>query len=99
MVYGSAISGLFTSVGRLSEGSLNEVFGMSHTVICYKCNRSVTPLERREKDKKAKRTWLITYCPYKRCNANIDIQPAPAVRLWNGTNFFSTEDLPDDTHP
>lgn len=63
---------------------------MSHQVICYKCNRSVTPLERREKDKKAKRSWLITYCPYERCAANIDIQLTSSIKIWNGS-FFQDE--------
>lgn len=59
---------------------------MSH-VICWKCQRSVEPLERRATDKKAKKAWLITYCPFERCNANIDIVPASAVKLWNGSYF------------
>lgn len=64
-------------------------------VICWKCRRSVEPLERRESDKKAKKAWLITYCPYERCNANIDIGPASAVKLWNGSYFADeTNDTP-----
>jgi hypothetical protein len=60
-------------------------------VICWKCQRSVEPLERREKDRKSKKTWLITYCPYERCAANLDIKDAPAIRLWNGS-FFENPD-------
>ena len=59
-------------------------------VVCWKCQRSVEPLSRREKDKKAKKTWLISYCPFERCNANLDIVPAPPIRLWNGS-FFQDE--------
>ena len=56
-------------------------------IICWKCNRSVEPLERREKDKKAKKTWLITYCPFERCAANLDIVPATSIKIWNGSYF------------
>jgi hypothetical protein len=66
------------------------------SIICWKCKRSVEPLERREKDKKHRKTWLITYCPFERCNANLDIQDAPAIRLWNGREFFNPDD-PDAT--
>jgi hypothetical protein len=59
-------------------------------LICWKCNRSVEPLTRREKDKKAKKTWQISYCPFERCAANLDIREAPPVRLWNGS-FFEEE--------
>lgn len=62
-------------------------------VICWKCRRSVEALERREKDKKARKTWLITYCPYERCNANIDLVPATPVRLWDGTMFRDENDV------
>jgi hypothetical protein len=61
-------------------------------IVCWKCHRSITPLERRERDKKARRTWLITYCPYERCGANLDIVPAPEVRLWNGSFFEDPEE-------
>jgi hypothetical protein len=66
---------------------------MSHTV-CWKCKRSVEPLERREKDKKARKTWLISYCPFERCNTNLDIQPAPPVKLWTGS-YFAEENDPE----
>lgn len=36
---------------------------MSHAVICYKCRRSVTPLERQEKDKRAKKLGLSLFVP------------------------------------
>ena len=65
--------------------------------ICFKCNRSVEPLERREKDKKARKTWLITYCPYERCNANLDIVPAPRIALWDGSMFRDDTESSDAT--
>lgn len=52
------------------------------SIICPKCLRSVEPLERLEKDKKARKTWLIKYCSYPRCAFNIDIEPAN-IKLWN----------------
>lgn len=61
-------------------------------IICWKCNRSIVPLERREKDKKGRKTWLITYCPNERCAANLDIVPAPDIKLWNGSSFFNPDD-------
>ena len=61
--------------------------------ICWKCKRSIEPLERREKDKKKNKAWLITYCPFERCAANLDITDAPKVRLWNGS-FFEDPDEP-----
>lgn len=65
-------------------------------VICYKCNRSVKPLERRETDKRGKKTWLISYCPYERCSANLDCVLAPSVKLWNGSYFKDeSDDDPD----
>lgn len=67
-----------------------------YNIICYKCSRSVVPLERRERDKKGRKTWLITYCPYERCGANLDIQLASTIGLWNGKNFFNPDD-PDST--
>lgn len=62
--------------------------------ICWKCSRSVDPLERRERDKKAKKTWLILYCPFERCNANLDILPALPIKMFNGSFF---EDPDDDS--
>ena len=60
--------------------------------ICFKCKRSIEPLERREKDKKGKKTWLITYCPFERCAANLDIVPTIPVKLWNSAQgFFEDE--------
>jgi hypothetical protein len=68
---------------------------MSH-VICFKCSRHIEPLTRREIDKKAKKTWLITYCPYERCNANLDIEPAIPVKIWNQKRgFFQDETDPE----
>lgn len=66
-----------------------------HSQICWKCKRSVEPLERREKDKKTKKVWLILYCPFERCTANLDLIPAPAIRLWNGSSFFNP-DFPNE---
>jgi hypothetical protein len=63
------------------------------SVICWKCKRSVDPLERREKDKKARKTWLITSCPYERCSANLDIVIAPPIKLWDGTMFRDENDV------
>ena len=60
-------------------------------IVCWKCQRSVEPLERRERDKKAKKSWFISYCPFDRCGANLDIYPAPPIKLWNGS-FFESED-------
>lgn len=56
-------------------------------VICWKCKRHIDPLGRREKDKKTNKVWLITYCPYDRCGANLDITPAVPLKLWNGSYF------------
>jgi len=61
---------------------------MSHR-ICWKCQRSVEPLTRTEKDKKKKK-WVIEYCPYERCSANLEILEAPRVKIWNGA-FFEDE--------
>jgi len=62
-----------------------------YSLICWKCKRSVEPLERREKDKKGKKIWLITYCPYERCAANLDITEAPHIKLWDGGSFFDPD--------
>ena len=56
------------------------------SVICYKCRRSVEPLERLEKDKKGK-LWTITYCPFERCGANLEID-ATAIKKWNNLGYF-----------
>lgn len=66
-------------------------------VICYKCSRSVIPLERREKDKRGKRAWIIAYCPYERCAANLDIYLATPIKLWTGAYFADETDV--DTPP
>lgn len=65
---------------------------MSHQ-ICPGCHRTVQPLDRIEKDKKAKKTYRITYCPYDRCNFNLDIEPIN-VKLWNSKDC-SFEDETD----
>lgn len=62
--------------------------------ICWKCSRSIEPLTRTEKDKKTKKVWQIDYCPFERCNANLEIYDAPKIKLWNGTSFFDpNEDI------
>lgn len=66
-------------------------------VICYKCSRSIEPLERREIDRKGKKTWIISYCPYERCAANLDLRQAVPVKLWNGSYF--TDELDDPNSP
>ena len=58
--------------------------------ICWKCSRSVEPLTRMEHDKKKKK-WLIEYCPFERCAANLEILEAPRVKLWNGA-FWEDDD-------
>ena len=68
-------------------------------IICYKCKRSVEPLERREKDKRGKKTYLITYCPYERCSANLDIIPAPSIKIWNGAYFTDETDADATSDP
>lgn len=61
-------------------------------LICFKCQRSIEPIERRERDKKTKKTWLITVCPFERCKANLDIKEAPKVKIWNSKEgFFEDE--------
>jgi hypothetical protein len=61
-------------------------------VICWKCSRSVDPLTRREVDKKNKKAWIISYCPFERCAANLDIKEAPPIKLWNSAKgFFQDE--------
>ncbi len=61
-------------------------------IICWKCSRHIEPLERREVDKKAKKAWTITYCPYERCGANLDIASAIPIKLWNSKQgFFQDE--------
>jgi hypothetical protein len=60
--------------------------------ICFKCKRSVEPLERREKDSKAKKVWLISYCPFERCAANLEITEALKIKVWNGS-FFENETI------
>jgi hypothetical protein len=61
-------------------------------IICWKCSRSVEPLTRREYDKKAKKAWMIVYCPFERCAANLDLYPTVPVKLWNhDKGFFEDE--------
>jgi len=60
--------------------------------VCWKCQRSIEPLERREKDKKGKKIWLITFCPFERCAANLDLREVPKMKLWNGS-FFEEENI------
>jgi len=61
-------------------------------VICWKCKRSVEPVERREKDKKSKKMWLISSCPFERCAANLDLREVGPVRLWNSDKgYFEDE--------
>ena len=55
--------------------------------ICWKCKRSITPAERIETDKKAKKTWLITYCPFERCAANLDLREH-TIKLWNNDKGY-----------
>lgn len=50
--------------------------------MCPECDRSIEPLVRWEKDKKTKKTWMITYCPYDRCGFNLDLEPS-TVQVWN----------------
>lgn len=61
--------------------------------ICKGCNRSVDPLTRTEKDKKTKKSWMILYCPYERCNFNIEIMEAPSVKYWNEMKGFFEDDI------
>lgn len=61
-------------------------------IICWKCRRSVEPLDRRETDKRSHKTWVITYCPFERCNANLDICIAPKIKLWDGKYFIDETD-------
>lgn len=61
-------------------------------IVCPKCLRSIEPLERLEKDKKGKKTWKILYCPFERCNYNIDLEICD-VKLWNAKGYF--EDFTD----
>jgi hypothetical protein len=62
------------------------------SIICWKCQRHIEPLERREVDKKARKVWVITYCPYERCGANLDIEPGKSIKLWNSKQgFFQDE--------
>jgi hypothetical protein len=63
------------------------------SLICWKCRRSVEPLERREKDKKTGKRWLITYCPFERCNANLDIAPTDRIKVWNSQQGFFEDEL------
>jgi len=65
------------------------MYGNKHMpyVICWKCKRSIEPLERLERDKKKSKTYKITYCPFERCNANIDIEEV-TVKLWNQKGYF-----------
>jgi hypothetical protein len=64
-------------------------------VICPGCNRSVEPLERVERDSKAKKakTYKISYCPNTRCNFNIDLEIID-VKLWNNDKGFFEDFLP-----
>ncbi len=59
--------------------------------ICPKCSRSIQPLERIEYDKKSKKTWHILYCPFERCNFNLDISET-TIKLWNNDKGYF-EDL------
>jgi hypothetical protein len=56
-------------------------------IVCPGCKRSVQPLERIETDKKAKKTYRITYCPFERCNFNIDLELVD-IKLWNKAGYF-----------
>lgn len=60
------------------------------SVICYKCRRSIEPLERREK--KGRKIWTIIYCPFERCAANLDLIEAKPMRIWNGSYFVNELD-------
>lgn len=55
---------------------------MSTNVVCPKCQRTITPIERVEKDHKHNKTYKITYCPFERCNFNLDLEQI-TVKLWN----------------
>lgn len=61
--------------------------------VCPGCHRSIEPLTRLEKDKKKGRTYKITYCPYHRCNFNIDIEQI-TVRLWNNDKGYFEDFTP-----
>lgn len=64
---------------------------MSTSVVCWKCRRSMTPLEKREKDPKTKKHWMISYCSFDRCRAALEIDTAPPIKLWNGSFFEEAE--------
>lgn len=59
--------------------------------LCPKCQRSVEPLERLEKDTKSKKNYLIYYCPNDRCKFNLDIEECN-IKLWNHRSKYF-EDL------
>jgi hypothetical protein len=65
---------------------------MSHSEICWKCRRSITPSQRLEKDPKTRKTWLIFACPYERCAANLDLREQ-TIKLWNDTKGFFESDI------
>jgi hypothetical protein len=62
------------------------------SIICPGCRRSVEPLERVERDKKNK-AWKISYCPFERCNFNIDLERIE-VKLWNNDKGYFEDYLP-----
>jgi hypothetical protein len=64
--------------------------------ICWKCSRSIEPLERKEKDKKSKKSWTILYCPFERCKANLDIYPSVNVKMWNSAKGFFEDETEHD---
>jgi hypothetical protein len=53
--------------------------------ICPKCQTSIDPLERLEKD--GAKTWLIRYCPNDRCKYNLDIESVN-IKLWNAKESY-----------
>lgn len=64
-------------------------------VICPGCKRSVAPRQRYEKDKKHKKTWCISYCPFDRCNFNIEIDQV-TTKVWNAMGQYFEDYVPND---
>jgi hypothetical protein len=61
--------------------------------VCPGCKRSILPLERLERDKKKHITWRIFYCPFERCNYNIDLEETE-IKVWNNEKGFFEDYLP-----
>jgi len=62
-------------------------------IVCPGCRRSVEPSERVERDKKTGKTYKITFCPFDRCNRNIDLEQIQ-VKLWNKKTMEFEDYLP-----